>query len=104
MTSAAVPLLMSVDRGSETDHSSRPCTTSLAANSNCGDKKANAFCGSNCCDEDAAPGAISATSTVPILVPSLIHSSRPVVPLSAVKNSVPLPLVNTSGYAPRDGL
>src|SRR5947209_18950136 len=93
----AVPLLFSVGRAKDIDQSSRPCTTSLAAKSNCGDKKAKVLTLWICCDEDAAPGAMSPTSTVPILVPSLIQTSRPVVPSSAVNNSVPLPLVKAAG-------
>src|SRR5690349_15007670 len=43
--------------------------------------------------EPAAPGRMSLTSTVPSAVPLDFHSSTPLVPLSAAKNSVPLMLV-----------
>ena len=41
----------------------------------------------------AAAGAMSLTRTVPAAVPSLFHSSSPVVPSLAEKNSVPLTFV-----------
>src|SRR5262249_4249747 len=49
-------------------------------------------------DEVALPGLRSLTSTVPAAVPSLFHSSRPCVPSSAVKNSLPLTSVSHQGY------
>ena len=47
--------------------------------------------------ELAADGLMSATSVVPLNVPSLFHNSRPCVPSLAVKNSVPLTFVRYSG-------
>ena len=40
---------------------------------------------------------MSRTSTVPVEVPLLFQSSRPLVPSSATKNSVPLTLVSQEG-------
>ena len=49
------------------------------------------------------PGLMSLTRTVPAAVPSLFHSSRPFVPSSAVKNSVPLTSVRLLGVADAPG-
>ena len=43
------------------------------------------------------PGLMSLTRTVPALVPSDFHSSRPWMPSSAVKNSVPPTSTNSEG-------
>ena len=40
------------------------------------------------------PGLMSLTRTVPAGVPSVFHSSTPLVPSSAVKNTVPFASVN----------
>ena len=48
----------------------------------------------------ARPGRMSSTSTVPAAVPSLFHSSTPVVPSLAVKKSVPFTFVETAGSEP----
>ena len=42
---------------------------------------------------------LSLTKTVPASVPSLFHISTPFSPVSALKNKVPLTLVNPSGAA-----
>ena len=47
------------------------------------------------------PGQISLTITVPAAVPSLFQSSSPCVPSMAVKNSVPLTLVRSTGLRAR---
>ena len=43
------------------------------------------------------PGLMSSTSTVPAAVPSLFHSSTPLVPSLAVKKSVPFTFVSDRG-------
>ena len=50
--------------------------------------------------ELAVPGAMSLTRTVPAAVPSLFHSSMPVVGSKAMKKSVPFTLVRTDGEEP----
>ena len=47
--------------------------------------------------ELAVPGRMSPTSEVPLLVPSLVQNSAPVLGSVALKNSLPLTLTNTSG-------
>ena len=51
-----------------------------------------------------AAGLMSLTSTVPAAVPSLFHSSQPVVPSSAAKNSVPFTFVRLRGRAAAAGV
>ncbi len=51
----------------------------------------------NCGSAPLAPGRISLTSTVPVLVPSVFHSSEPCVPLLALKYNVPLTFVRDRG-------
>ncbi len=43
------------------------------------------------------PGKISLTSTVPVLVPSLFHSSLPFTPSVALKYKMPLTFVSAKG-------
>ena len=55
--------------------------------------------------EEATPGLMSLTSTVPAAVPSLFHSSVPKSGWNAVKKSVPLTLVSQEGLEdPAPGL
>src|SRR5262249_19792556 len=46
-------------------------------------------------DDEPAPGSMSATIVVPAAVPSLLHSSRPCTPSSALKNRFPLMLIRS---------
>ena len=55
--------------------------------------------------ESELPGLMSLTRRVPAAVPLLFHSSKPLTPLSALKNRVPLTLVRSEGLEePRPGL
>ena len=47
--------------------------------------------------EPPPPALMSLTNTVPVSVPSLFHSSKPLVLLSATKNSVPFTFVRLKG-------
>jgi ELWxxDGT repeat protein len=52
--------------------------------------------------EEAEPGAMSFSCTVPAPAPSLFHSSTPVVPSLAVKKSVPFTSVSCCGFGAGD--
>src|SRR5262245_24181779 len=71
-------------------HSSRPCTPSSAVK-----KRWPPETVSDAGFEWVLPGLMSLTRTVPAAVPSLFHSSWPLVPLEAEKNNVPLTFVSS---------